>query len=78
MNTRSVSNPRAEILELVDDVAGAKLAAGTRDEVVDPLLWLEPFIEVVVPLEHDADVLVQEHRLERFPQSKVGAMASAR
>src|SRR5215471_1726667 len=46
------------------DVAAAQLAACALDEVVDPLLWIQAFVEVLVPREDDGDAVPNEERLE--------------
>ena len=59
------------------DVARPQLASGPDDKVRDPLLRLNALVEVVVPGEHDAHVVLQEERLEHFAQAEVRAVPVA-
>ena len=44
----------------VMDIAPGELRGAALDEVLDPLLWRDALIEVLVPREHDADSVFDE------------------
>ena len=45
----------------------AELPAGTCDEIVDALLRLQPFVNVIVTREHHLHPVLDEQRLEQDP-----------
>ncbi len=56
------------------EITFAELAARTCHEVVDPPLWLEPFVDVVVTGEHDVHAVLHEQGLEQHAEVDVGSM----
>ena len=63
---------------LLVDVALAQLPARSAHEVDDAFLRLDPLVEMVVAGEHDADVVLEEQRLEHLAQPLIRAVAVAR
>src|SRR4029453_10869289 len=56
----------------------AHFARSARDEVLDPVLWLEPLVEVLVPREHNIYAVFQEQRLQYRAQLQIRTMPLAR
>jgi len=59
------------------DISLPQLSARTDDEIDDSLLRFRPFVEMIVPGKHHADVVLEEQRLERAANLWIGAVALA-
>ena len=57
-------------------VAVAQLTRRALHEILDPVLRLDPLVGVVVPAQHQADVVLHEQRLQRRLQLQLRAVAS--
>ena len=71
-----IEPPRGNTRPAVD-IPRAQLAARPDHEVCDALLRLHTLVEVIVPVEHDAHVVFQEQRLQRFAQPEIRAVPVA-
>ena len=76
MKLRSWSNPAA-VSGPAADVAFAQLAGRAGGEIVDPALRIHPFVEVLVPREHDVHAVLHEQRLDQLPQIELRSVALA-
>ena len=77
MNARSVSKPFAVMPDRRSMLPARSWPPDPTTKYVMPFLRLDALVEVVVTGEHDADVVLQEERLEHFAQAEVRAVPVA-
>ncbi len=71
-NVRSVSKPFSVSGDGSDCAAAVRRSC--EDEIINPLLRLHPFVNVLMTVQHHVDLVFHQHRFQAGPQVHVGPM----